>query len=247
MTDIHTHILPGVDDGPSDMEESLKIIEKGMKAGIKTFVLTPHIRDDSDWNKIDRIKEAFSLLKRECAVRGLDAQLVLGAELFLIPSLPEKIMDNTSVIINGKGRYVLIELPFSQMPIYTEDVLFKLMMIKIVPIIAHPERYAYINGGSEILKKWVDNGIMLQVNTGSLNGRYGIRAKRSAKRLLKNGLVHLLGSDVHSLDENPSFSKALEIVSRIIGKDKTVQIDETFPAMVANAGESRDMEKRNNV
>lgn len=224
MIDIHTHILPGVDDGPSDMEESLEILKKGMKAGIKTFVLTPHIRDDSDWNKIDRIKEAFSQLKRECAARGLDAQLILGAELLLIPSLPEKVIDNTSVIINGKGRYVLVELPFSQMPIYTEDVLFKLMVLRIVPIIAHPERYDYINGEGDVIKKWVDNGVMMQVNTGSLSGQYGIRVKRFARNLLKKGLVHFLGSDVHSLDDCLLYSpEIIMAASKIICKDVTLQ------------------------
>lgn len=223
MIDIHTHILPGVDDGPSDMEESLEILKKGMKAGIKTFVLTPHIRDDS-WNKIDRVKEAFSRLKRECAARGLDAQLILGAELLLIPSLPEKVIDNTSVIINGKGRYVLVELPFSQMPIYTEDVLFKLMVLRIVPIIAHPERYDYINGEGDVIKKWVDNGVMMQVNTGSLSGQYGIRVKRFARNLLKKGLVHFLGSDVHSLDDCLLYSpEIIMAASKIICKDVTLQ------------------------
>ena len=217
MIDIHTHILPGVDDGPSDIEESLKILEKGMKAGIKTFVLTPHIRDDSDWNKIGRIKEAFSRLKRECAARGLDAHLLLGAELLLIPSLPEKVMDNTSVIINGKGRYVLVELPFYQLPIYTEDVFFRIMMGRVIPIIAHPERCIYLNGKDEVLKKWVDNGIKIQVNTGSLNGQYGMRVKRFAKKLFKNNLVHFLGSDVHSSDYNfSSFSKVTKIAARTV-------------------------------
>ena len=215
MIDIHTHILPGIDDGPSDIEESLNIIEKGINAGIKTFVLTPHIREDSDWNKIDKINKTFLLLKKECAVRRLDAQLVHGAEIFLIPSLPERLKDNTSIIINGKGRYALVELPFYQLPIYTEDVFFKLLIGKITPIIAHPERCIYMDGKVDVIKKWVDNGIKIQVNTGSLNGQYGMRVKRFARGLLKNGLVHFLGSDVHSINDGfSSFTRAIEIVSR---------------------------------
>ena len=217
MIDIHTHILPGVDDGPSDIEESLRIIEKEIEDGIGTIVLTPHIRDDSDWNKIDKIKEIFSLFQKECMVRGLDVQLVLGAELFLTPTLPERLKDNLSVIINGKGRYVLVELPFYQLPIYTEDVFFRIMMGRVIPIIAHPERCIYLNGKDEVLKKWVDNGIKIQVNTGSLNGQYGMRVKRFAKKLFKNNLVHFLGSDVHSSDYNfSSFSKVTKIAARTV-------------------------------
>lgn len=195
-----------------------------MNAGIKTFVLTPHIRDDSDWNKIDRIKEVFSSLKRECAMKGMDVKLVLGAELLITPFLPEKVMENTSVIINSKVKYVLVELPFSQMPIYTEDVLFRLLTIRITPIIAHPERYDYINGEDRLIKKWVDNGIMLQINTGSLNGQYGMRVKRFARNLLKKRLMHFLGSDVHSLDDR--FLSSHEIImaaSKIAYKDVTLQ------------------------
>ena len=215
MIDIHTHILPGVDDGPSDIEESLRIIEKEIKDGIGTIVLTPHIRDDSDWNKIDKIKETFSLFQKECVVRGLDVQLVLGAELSLTPTLPERLKDNLSVIINGKGRYVLVELPFYQLPIYTEDVFFRIMMGRVIPIVAHPERCIYLNGKDEVLKKWVDNGIKIQVNTGSLNGQYGMKVKRFAKKLFKNGLVHFLGSDVHSINNRfSSFTKAVEVASR---------------------------------
>ena len=146
MIDIHTHILPGVDDGASDMEESIKILEKGRSEGIKTFVLTPHIRDNSDWNKINYIKETFISLNEECMGRGLDVKLILGAELFLTPDLPDRLKDNTIVTINGSGRYVLVELPFYQMPIYTDDVLFNLLIENFIPIIAHPERYVYLNG-----------------------------------------------------------------------------------------------------
>jgi len=85
MIDIHAHILPGVDDGASDMEESTKILEKGRSEGIKTFVLIPHIRDDSDWNKIDYIKETFIYINEECMERCLDVKLILGAELLLTP------------------------------------------------------------------------------------------------------------------------------------------------------------------
>jgi len=85
MIDIHAHILPGVDDGASNMEEALKILEKGRSEGVKTFVLTPHIRDDSDWGKIDYIKETFISLNRECMQRGFDVKLILGAELSITP------------------------------------------------------------------------------------------------------------------------------------------------------------------
>lgn len=210
MLDIHTHILPGVDDGPSGMEESVRIIEKGMGCGIKIFVLTPHIKDDSDWKKIGRINEAFSLLKNECETRRLDVRLVPGAELFLTSSLPERVEDNATTIISGAKKYALVELPFYQLPVYTEDVLFRMLVKKIIPVIAHPERCVYVDGKGGFLKNWIGNGIMAQVNSGSLDGQYGARVKGVAMRLIKNRFVHFLGSDVHSINDGfSSFSKAI--------------------------------------
>lgn len=220
MIDMHTHILPGVDDGASDMEESICIIETAINEGIDTIVLTPHIRDDLDWKNIDKINKTYLSLKKECLARSLNIHLVLGAEILLIPTLIDRLKENPSVCF-GKGelKYVLVEFPFYQFPLYTEDVLFKMLTENYIPIIAHPERYLYLNNKFKNIKKWAENGVVFQINTGSLNGQYGIRVKRFAKKLLKNGLVYFLGSDVHYIDKNLcSFNKAFKIASKITGE-----------------------------
>ena len=220
MIDTHTHILPSIDDGPSNMEESLKIIKKGIKEGITTFVVTPHIRDKTDWNRIGYIKETFDGLKRECKVKGLSIHLLLGAEILLSPEIPKRLMENPEVIIdNCTKKYVLIELPFLQLPIYTEDVLYELLIGEYTPIIAHPERHLYLKSRIKMIERWVENGVKLQVNTSSLNGSYGKSVNRFAKKLLKKKLVHFMGSDVHSIDNFKTFRRGIMLASELANVD----------------------------
>jgi len=232
MIDIHTHILPGVDDGASDMRESLKIIEKGLKEGIKTFVLTPHIKDDSAWGKIDNIKEIFLALVKECKKNGLDVKLLLGAELLLVPDIVEKIKNNILVTIGGEGKYILLELPFSQLPIYTENILFGLLTKGIIPIISHIERYLYLRRDLDMIHRWIDQGIMTQINTGSLTGKYGWTIKQTAKKLLKEKLVHTMASDVHRFDASKSlFLDAVRIASKISPINEVEKITHWLPGV----------------
>lgn len=222
MMDLHTHILPGVDDGVSDIEESIGIIEEGIENGISTFILTPHIRGEADWKKMDHIKEAFNSLKKECEERKIDVVLILGAEILLTPELPDKLKDNTDVVIrNCKNNYLLIELPFYQLPIYTEDVLYELLLKRYIPIMAHPERYVYLETRLQYIKKWVKNGVKLQMNSGSLQGKYGARVNSFARRLLKKGLIHYIGSDTHSPNNLKTFGESVKIATDLTGKNYT--------------------------
>lgn len=220
FVDIHTHILPGIDDGAKDMEESLRIIKKGMEEGIRAFVLTPHIKDRSDWETLVHIKARFETLKFECAKRSIDIELILGAELMITPDLPELVLKNPDVTFGGKRKYLLIELPFYQLPLYADEVFFNLLSKGLTPIIAHPERYFFIKKNSKTLNSWVENGILFQMNAGSLTGRYGFFVKRRAIVLLKNGFVHFLGSDIHAYNEKYSLlAHALRIVEKTAGQE----------------------------
>ncbi|MBI5644257.1 MAG: histidinol-phosphatase [Deltaproteobacteria bacterium] len=208
MIDMHTHILPGVDDGPASVEESILMIQKGVAEGIKTFVLTPHYRDDADWSRVDSVAAAYDSLKHMCRERGIEADLILGGEVHICEGLAQKLKENPLATLGGRGSYVLVELPFTQLPVYTSDVLFRLLTARYIPVIAHPERCLYLEGNLKLINKWVEDGILLQMNTGSLNDRYGQAVKKLARKLLKDGLVHFWGSDVHSIRDEFNFDKA---------------------------------------
>jgi protein-tyrosine phosphatase len=201
IVDFHTHILPGVDDGAQSMEDALELIVRGVRDGIDTFVLTPHIRDESELARLPRLRERFVELRDHCRRRKIPAELVLGAEVAIFPTLAEAAGEGIQFSVGGRERYVLFELPFTQMPLYADAVVHGLLVRDITPLLAHPERCRYLHGNMGRILKWIDQGLKLQINTGSLNGRYGLRAKWFAKRLVKKKLAHCFGSDAHNLSD----------------------------------------------
>lgn len=221
VVDFHTHILPGVDDGAQSMEHSLEIVRRGVQDGIDTFVLTPHIRGDSDLVRLPHIRDRFSQLQERCRLEKIPAELVLGAEVLVFPSLPEHAEKYMHFTLGGPEKYILIELPFTQMPLYADHVLNSLMVKDFTPVLAHPERYLYLHGKLDLIEDWVDKGLKLQINTGSLNGRYGLRIKWFAKKLVRKKLAHFFGSDVHSVhDYVPSFRETMKNASKVLGKQR---------------------------
>lgn len=238
MIDMHSHILPGVDDGASDMDEAINMLRKGMGEGIERFVLTPHLRDGGDWKRFDAVLRVFGELEEECAKRRLNAGIVLGAEVLLIPDLKQRLLDMPAVTIGALGRHVLVELPHYQNAHYTEDLLFDLRISEITPIIAHPERYGYLKIDTAL--RWAENGVMFQINTGSLNGRYGLRVKWSARKYLKNNAVHFFGTDAHSMRSHKlSYAKALKAAEKLAGPEAAIRITRTLPAMVLDESKAK--------
>lgn len=228
MLDMHSHILPGVDDGVPEIEQSIKIISRGLVEGIETFVLTPHIREGYDKERIDNYKVVFEALKKELVARGIEANLLLGAENAITPDITSRLRDGTALSIAEK--YVLVELPYYQLPNYTDSVFFNLMVDKYIPVIAHPERYMYLAGNLDKVREWADRGVKLQVNSASIGGKYGWKPKRLAKKLVKNGLIHFVGSDAHSPDDKYyHFTEALAFIEKAAGKDKLVELMEALP------------------
>ncbi len=205
MIDIHSHILPFVDDGPTEIEESISILKKGGSEGIDTFVLTPHLKEP-DWKRSEEIMDTFSQFEKECAGRGVKARLILGAEVYITPDLQHMVIDHPFATFGGKGKYLLVELPVHYMPIFSEEVLFALLLKKITPILAHVERYQYLRNDVARLRKWADSGILFQLNAGSHTGRHRWLMGRRAKKLLKSGFISFIASDVHELKQELSLT-----------------------------------------
>jgi len=220
MIDLHTHLLPGVDDGSKSLAESIAIIERSINEGVTTIVITPHIRRTPEWDRMTEMAESFASLYSECQSRDFNIELELAAEVLLTPIVPNMIEKHSQVIINGAcNRYVLVELPFSQLPLYTDEVLFQIRLQGIIPILAHPERYLYLSRQLKKLEKWIDNGVKLQCNTGSLIGNYGWFIKRFARKLLKKGYIDFFGSDTHSISGKHFPIKDALRVARKYSKD----------------------------
>ncbi|NLM75913.1 MAG: capsular biosynthesis protein [Clostridiaceae bacterium] len=216
MTDIHCHILPGLYDGAPDYEAALEMIRIAEKEGVGCIVATPHCIDFPD----EDIFGVLSNLKELASGQGCNVELLAGSEIYINPDLPRMAKDNKIISIN-RSRYVLVELPMLDMPLYTLDVVYELRLIGFVPVIAHPERYKYVIGNPNIVKGLIDAGALCQVNSGSITGRYGKAVEKTVHTLLRHNMVHFAASDAHSPNHRPPrLKKAYEITEECYGKDK---------------------------
>ena len=235
MIDIHTHILPGIDDGSKTIEESIEISRKAKDAGVNTIVATPHILERPSESNWQRVRDSFKSVKQRLRVKRVDIDLILGAEFFISPDLPKTIKENRELSINNGNKYVLIELPMNEIPHFTEQTIFELLLQGIVPIICHPERYIEIQKDANKLSNLIRKGALTQLNSGSLMGRYGKKVQKTAKTLLAHNLIHMIGSDVHSVSKGSySLLQSVKQATKVVGKKRAKEMVTAIPRKVIN-------------
>lgn len=227
MIDIHSHILPGIDDGAATQEDALAMLMSAQKAGVTRIVATPHILDWSDEAYLERIKDVFRSMKTLIRERDIRVELILGAEILISHDLSLRLEKNSEFTLGGNKRYVLMELPFMEIPIYFEDVIFELKTKGITPVIAHVERYYQIIKHPEYTDKIINSGALIQSNAGSFSGKYGRSVRRTAVRLLKKGKIHIIASDSHGLSKQGEYvnSKGMKTVKKMVS-------DQAFDCLV---------------
>lgn len=237
MIDIHSHILPGVDDGPENIDESLEIIKLAETMGIKKMVCTPHFIKGSYNNYYKNVKPVFDELYEAVKNEGIDVKLYLGTEIYFDMDIIEQIITKEVASLND-GKYVLIEFPMVSVPNGALDVFFKLQLKGYYPIICHPERNQQIINDWLIAKKFFQHEVFLQINSGSLLGNFGTDAKKTAQTLLKERLIHFIGSDVHIKNEKVlDFTRVLRIASKYMETELAVNLVTDNPAKVLSSKE----------
>ncbi|MFT5639990.1 MAG: protein-tyrosine phosphatase [Cyclobacteriaceae bacterium] len=207
--DIHSHLIPNVDDGSKSVEETVNILQNFEELGIKKVITTPHIYADVYPNTEEFLTERYEALLPFLKEAGISIDLRLGAEYFCDENFLKKIKSKKKLLSFG-DNYVLVETSFYTKPIMFQEVFFELQSQGYKPILAHPERYQYLEDSLEWLESIVENGVILQVNWGSLIGAYGKLPRKIAQKLLKKGLVTFMGSDLHRENQLEGFKKALD-------------------------------------
>lgn len=232
MVDFHTHILPNVDDGSKSNEETLHMIEEAQKAGFDKIVCTSHyIENYYEVNKECRqayIEEISEKLKE----KKEDINLYLGNEVYISENIVQ-LLENNSICTINNSSYLLFELPLSAKPINLYDAIYDMLQYKLVPILAHPERYSFIQQEPELVFELIEKGVLMQSNYGSFVGQYGKKAQIIAKKMLKNDMIHFLGTDVHR--KNTIYYKIPEILIKLekwVGKDKLYKLSTINPNLV---------------
>lgn len=194
--DMHSHILPGIDDGAPDIETSLVLVRGLYDLGIRTCIATPHIIGDLYRNSDETIEPALAALQQACKAAGLPMQVSAAAEYMLDDYFME-LLQHPQKLRTLHKNILLTELPYISHPVNLPEMLFHIITGGYQPVLAHPERYLYFHHDFEQYKWLKDQGFILQVNFLSLTGYYGKQVARAAKYILDKGLAGLVGTDLH--------------------------------------------------
>lgn len=227
--DIHSHILPRIDDGARDMAEALDMLRMAREDGTSTIVATPH----SARTEPERIRYAVDSLRLEAANAGIDIEILAGCEVKFNADLAEDYRAGKLLTIADEG-YLLVEFSFSRAwNSLVNASLYALQMAGVTAIVAHAERYPVVQERPSILLEMIATGIPVQVNAGSFLGHDGVEEQQTAELLLRAGMVHLLASDGHRRDKRqPLLSSGYRRISELAGPDVAARIEQNAEKII---------------
>ena len=222
MIDLHSHILPGLDDGVETDEEAIEFARMAESRGTKTIVATPHCRESTYFNDRPAVLAGVARLRPILKAAGVGIDLLPGAEVHLCSELVERVRDGRAPTLADNGKTLLLELSMTQYPPPDlEALIFQLKLAGIIVLLAHPERIKYFRDEPARYESLVRMGAYGQVNTGSVVGIFGGEIAELSGRWLRRNLVHVLASDSHNLSGRaPVLDEAVKVAARIVGDEQ---------------------------
>lgn len=232
MIDLHSHIIPKIDDGSGSIEETFNILKEAVNNGFTDIISTSHYIENYYEADVEERKAWITALQMNLNEKKIPINLHIGTEAYASLELKQFVKDKKVATLSN-SRYLLFELPMNSKPKYLEEVIYDIIDLKLIPIIAHPERYAYVQQNPNMLIELINKGVMFQSNFGSIIGLYGKNAKNTVEKLLKSDMIHFLGTDTHKQNTiYPMINEILIKLEKTIGKDKIKQLTETNPRLV---------------
>lgn len=217
MIDLHSHILPGIDDGAPTLAVSLQMARIAVEDGIRVMACTPHIYPGMYMNDAPGIERARRALQEQLDEAGIGLRLVTGADVHLVPGLLQQVRAGAVPTLNG-SRYLLLEPSHTTAPPRFEDSVFNLVAAGYTPVITHPERLTWVKEHFPVFRRLVEQGAWMQVTAGALTGTFGPRAQYWGERFVAEGLTHILATDAHSAGRRlPRLSEGHAVAQRLIG------------------------------
>ena len=232
MIDIHSHIIPNVDDGARSVEETFNILKEAQEAGFTDVILTSHFLLNYYETNAQELIFWKDKLQEVLKKQGTKINLHSGMEIYITNQM-EELLENKKILTLANSRYMLIELPLATNVKYFDYVVYYLEAKGIKPIIAHPERYKCVQKDPDIVEEYIEKGCLIQCNYGSIVNLYGREAEKTIKTLLKKNQVHFLGSDVHR--ENGTYLiilDAIKKIRKIIGENKINELTTINPKKI---------------
>lgn len=214
MIDIHCHLLPCIDDGAKDLETSLDMLRIAEGDGIKKIIATPHFYRGYYGNEYTYIEEQVKKLNAEAKKAGINVVVFPGQEVFLDKYTVKYYKEGVIRGLND-SKYMLVELDMEEFSEDTLDIIYELRLLGVKPIIAHPERYVYVNKNLTILNFFIKEECLFQVNSSSLSGLFGKSVKKAAESLVKKGLCNFIATDAHSAGRRaPRLKEGFEFLQK---------------------------------
>ncbi len=226
FTDIHSHFLFSVDDGAQTELQSLDMLQQAAEQKITHLLATPHATDLTTEAVSERFLDNFKKIQDLIAEGNIGIKISLASELYFSPHIYDWIKYPWATFNNNR-KYLLFELPLFEMPREVKEFIFQCRLEGITPILAHPERYSYMNKNVEVLFDWYHQGCLMQINAGSITGQFGSRAEKLSAKLIQARLAHFVASDAHETEYRnyKQLPKAREILSERIAPE---YLDELF-------------------
>ena len=235
MIDIHAHILPGMDDGPSTLEESLQMARMAVEDGIRIMVATPHCLNGLYTNWRLDILRACAELNSALKKHRICLTILPGSEVHLSPEIMDELEKGRLMTLNDNGRSFFLELPDQFLPNRVMEFIYRLGQRNIFPVITHPERNLAIQHDEALLKDFIAAGALSQITAASLIGGFGRRARRHCQRIIELKMAHLMASDAHSPRERPpNLSTAFGKLSSLVGEARAKKMISEAPQAVLN-------------
>ena len=222
IIDIHSHIIPNIDDGAKSLEVTLEMLKNAEKDGTKKIVATPHYYRGHGEANIDEVKDYVYKLNNMVNEYGIDLEIYSGQEVHCSDSIIKDLKSGLIGTIND-SRYMLIEFDFIRLEKHVFNMIYELQISNIIPIIAHPERYLYLIKKPYYINKFIEEGCLFQLDGGSLEGQFGKQVRKTAEIFTSNGVYNFIGSDAHNnKNRNTGLSNSINLANRKNNKIKDI-------------------------
>jgi protein-tyrosine phosphatase len=234
VTDIHSHIMPEIDDGARSMDEAVELARIAAEDGIEFMVSTPHM-----FNGLSNNPEPSEILERVAALNeainhSAPITILPGNEVHVSHEIAEQARSNRVTKLNS-CNYMLVEFPQLTVPVGADELFYKLLLQGVHPILVHPERNGQIQSRPSIVEKFVERGVLIQVTAMSVTGEFGPQAKVTAETLLRHNCVHFLATDTHRPNKRPPIlSRGRDAAALIIGPERARALVEDNPRAAIN-------------
>jgi len=241
MIDLHSHILPAIDDGAADLAASLAMARASVADGVTVQACTPHILPGVYQNSAAGIASAVQSLQQTLDDQAIALRLIVGADIHMVPDLVAGLRSGTLPTLGG-SRYALIEPPSHVAPPRLNELFFQVIVAGFVPILTHPERLTWIEGNYPLLRELTGKGVWMQITAGSLLGGFGRRPKYWAERMLEDGQVHILATDAHDTRARPPcLGRGRDAAAKLVGDREAEHLVLTRPLGIVTNSNPADL------